>query len=100
VVVNYEVVGLAPDLAAVFIRMSEMRISHDESLATLERTLNEDHNRQLRAMERQLRNEREEVGFLSGRPPPSSLKDKGVFTRTDRFPPNNKRVNRPKDILY
>ena len=44
-------------------RMNQMAISHEESLATLESTLLEQHRAEIEAIERQLRNEMAEVGI-------------------------------------
>ena len=43
------------------VRLSEMRINHEESLVTLEATLVEEYHAKMAAIERQLRNEMEEV---------------------------------------
>ena len=43
--------------------MNQMAISHEESLATLESTLLEQHRAEIEAIDRQLRNEMAEVGL-------------------------------------
>jgi hypothetical protein len=45
--------------------MRQMAISHEESLATLESTLQEQHRAEIEAIERQRRNEMAEVSFVS-----------------------------------